>query len=124
MNFRNWLALPAFAALAFSVSLLHGQETAVQEKIDYKTVIANYLEATGGVDAHKGLTSVTSKGSMSIPNAGMEGKIESAQTADKALIKITLAGMGEQIVGRNGDTVWQISQMTGPEILEGDHPED
>jgi hypothetical protein len=118
MNFRITLAGVMIAMLAVP-AVLKAQDTAVQEKVDYKKVVADYIEATGGETAHRAIKSITAKGTISIPAAGLEGQVEMAQTAERAWMKMTVAGIGEQRVGHDGETVWQISQMTGPEIVEG-----
>ncbi len=116
-SFRTLLGIMMTLPL---VGLAVAQDTATQEKVDYKKVIADYIEATGGEEAHKKIKTVSAKGKISIPSAGLEGKVQMSQIANKARMEMEIAGIGRQEVGYDGETVWQMSQMTGSEILEGD----
>ncbi len=116
-SFRTLLGIMMTLPL---VGLAVAQDTATQEKVDYKKVIADYIEATGGEAAHKKIKSISAKGTISIPSAGLEGEVQMSQIADKARMEMEIAGIGKQQVGYDGDTVWQVSQMTGSEILEGE----
>ena len=49
-SFRTLLGIMMTLPL---VGLAVAQDTATQEKVDYKKVIADYIEATGGEEAHK-----------------------------------------------------------------------
>lgn len=121
MIFRNGLSTTLFTLLAVViVAPTFAQETATKEKVDYKKVIADYIKATGGEAAHKNIKSISGKGKISIPAAGLEGDFEMSQLPDKAYTKMAIPGIGDTLVGYDGETAWQINQMTGPEILEGD----
>ena len=91
-----------------------------QDVPDAKTVIADYIEATGGKMAHQGIESLIAKGSISIAEAGIEGEMSITQTDGKGLMTMSMAGIGEQRMGFDGETAWTISEMTGPEIIEGE----
>lgn len=118
MKFRIQMMALAAALLVFPASGLLAQATAVQENIDYKTVIANYIEATGGESAHKEIKTVSVKGTLSIPAAGLEGALFSVQDEGHSYTKIELPGIGSELVGHDGETVWKVSDMTGPEIID------
>ena len=118
---KSRITLAAVVALfVVPFASLFAQESAVQENIDYKPIIADYFKVTGGEEAHKNLKSITAKGTLSIPAAGIEGDVFLAQSGVKAYMKMDMAGIGQQLVGHDGETVWQISEMTGPEIIEGE----
>ncbi len=123
MKFRNYLTSLVVACLAMPLIQAGAQDTAVQEKVDYKTVVSDYIKATGGEAAHRNIKSISAKGTIAIPAAGLEGDVEMSQTEKKSYMKVTMAAIGEQLVGHDGETVWQLSQMTGPEILEGERRE-
>lgn len=91
-----------------------------QETPDYKTVVKDYVEATGGEMAHKGIESIKARGTVSLAEAGIEGEMSITQADGKGVMKMTLAGLGSQSMGYDGETAWSISEMTGPEILEGE----
>ncbi len=119
----NCLTAALAALLLIPGAMVCAQDTAVQEPatdIDYKTVLQQYHEATGGVMAHKGLESVQATGTISIPEAGIEGTMSTSQTKDKVLLKMEMAGIGSQTAGYDGETAWQNSEMTGPQLIEGD----
>jgi len=120
MKLNHYLSALIVALVTLPASGLFAQETAVQENIDYKTIIADYIEATGGETAHKAITSITAKGTMSIPAAGVEGKVLTVASDGKGYMKISLGGLGDTIIGCDGDTVWKISDITGAEIIEGE----
>ncbi len=122
--------LTVSGALLFSPLMVcssWGQETAVQEPpvaqeeaIDFKTVIADFIEVTGGEVAHKAIKSVQAKGKMSMPAFGLEGDTNMTQKEGKGLMVMNLAGVGEIRMGFDGETAWQITEMTGPEIMDGE----
>lgn len=121
---KNVLKLIPVAVMALTIGFastatLSAQETATQDKVDYKTVFADYIKATGGEKAHRSIKSVISKGTIEIAMVGLEGETEMKQKGEKALLVVNLPGVGTQTVGSDGETFWQISEMTGPEIMEG-----
>ena len=119
----NYLTMALAALLLIPGTMAYAQDTAVQEPasaVDYQTIIKQYFEATGGEMAHKNIESMQSTGTISIPEAGIEGTMETTQTGDKAHMKMEMAGVGSEMTGYDGETAWRISEMTGPEIIEGD----
>ena len=106
------------------ITTVQAQETAVADKQtdapDYKVVIGDFLEATGGEMAHGEIKAMVTKGTISLPEAGIEGEMTITQMDNKGLMVMSMAGIGEQRTGFDGETAWQISEMTGPEILEGE----
>lgn len=109
--------LPAVSVLA--------QETATLEKpaaqaMDHTVVLNDYFEAIGSEKALKAIKTLVTKGKVSMPAMGLEGKFESYQQApDKVFMLMELPGVMEQKLGYDGETAWQNSDATGPEILEG-----
>lgn len=89
-----------------------------------KEVIERHLKEIGGVDKLKSITSIVATGTVSIPQAGINGRVELYQSGKpgeaKALMKVSLPGIGDQSSGMNGDVIWENSQVTGPEILSGE----
>lgn len=78
-----------------------------------------YSEATGGREAFAKIKSLSSKGTISIPQAGIEGDIEMWQADGKMLMVIEMAGVGNQTVGFDGKIGWQVADLTGPQLIEG-----
>jgi len=118
MKIQTRFAALMVAMLVMPTSGLLAQGTAVQENIDYKTVISDYLEATGGEEAHKAIKSIKATGTMGIPEANIEGKLVSVQDEKHSYTKIELPGLGTEMAGRDGDLLWKVSDMTGPEIID------
>ena len=93
---------------------------AQEDAIDYKTVIEEFVKATGGEEAYKSIEAVKAKGKVSMPAFGLEGTTSMTQKGGKGLMVMNLAGIGEISMGFDGETAWQITEMTGPEIMEGE----
>jgi hypothetical protein len=129
--FGKPLRLPGACAVLVLSQLfsapLPGQDTAVQEKPaaqqdvpDFSKVIDDYIEATGGEKAYREIESIRVRARMSMPAFGLEGETELIQKGGKGIMKMNLTGIGEIKMGFDGETAWQTSEMTGPEIMEGE----
>ncbi len=108
------------ATCLMAMTVLLAGSSLAQDIPDYKTVISDYIEATGGKVAHQGLESLVAEGKISIAEAGIEGTMDITQSGNKGYMKMNMAGIGEQTMGFDGETAWSISEMTGPEIIEGE----
>jgi hypothetical protein len=86
---------------------------AVQDLVD------KYIQATGGVKAHKAVKSRTQKGTMMLVDMGMSASIESYIAPPNFLNVVNVEGFGEVRSGISGDTTWQMNPMQGDSILEG-----
>lgn len=116
-------AVPGLAMLAVTIALLFVSRPACGQQDDLPSaekVIAAYIEATGGESAHKAVTAMRTETKMSIEAAGMEATIKTVQKDGKGVVTIDLPGLGSQSMGYDGETTWQNSEMTGPEIVEGE----
>lgn len=107
-----------FVGLLMTPSANLFAQTATQEKVDAKTVIANCIEASGGEMAHKEIESVAVKATMSVAAMGMEGKMYTAQKGTNSYSKVDIPNFGTEVSGHDGETVWKLSDMTGPEIID------
>lgn len=89
-----------------------------------KEVIDRHLKEIGGVEKLNSVTSIVATGAVSIPQAGINGKVELYQAVkgktNKAAMTVDLPGVGKQSSGMDGDLVWEKSEITGPELLTGD----
>lgn len=86
-----------------------------------QSIIDRHIKAVGGREAIKSHTSMSAKGSLSIPANGMTGTIEVfAARPNKTVARTTLAGIGEVKEGFDGTVAWSISPMTGPMLSTGD----
>ena len=89
-----------------------------------QSIIDKHIAAIGGRKALESHNSVSTKGSVSMPAAGITGTLETyAARPNKALVKMTLAGLGEVAEGYDGKTAWSTNPMTGPMIVTGEELE-
>jgi zinc protease len=85
-----------------------------------RQIIDRYIAAIGGRAAMQAQSSSHATGTISLPSAGMTGTVEVfAAKPNKALIKMTLAGLGDVQEGFDGTIGWSMSAMTGPTVLQG-----
>lgn len=83
-------------------------------------VLAKFIQATGGEENYKKLTSMQAKGKMSLPTQGIRGTIEvMVAEGGKLRADVDIAGLGSEKVGGDGETYWSISNFTGVRILDG-----
>jgi zinc protease len=93
-------------------------ETPAQPTADQ--VLEAYLEATGGRAAREAKQNYRATGTVSIPQMGLEGKLELLAARPANMVtRMDLGGMGMQEQGTNGELVWEKSSMTGARIVEG-----
>lgn len=108
-------------AVAIACLLVNRPAFGLQDDLpSAEKVIAAYIEATGGEMKHKEVTAMRTVTKMTIEQAGMEAEIKSVQKDGKGVVTIELPGIGKQSMGYDGETAWQTSDMTGPEIVEGE----
>jgi hypothetical protein len=85
-----------------------------------RQVIDRHVKAVGGRAAILAHTSTRMVGSVSLPSAGMSGTLEAfAAKPDKAVLRLSLAGVGEVQEGFDGRIGWSMSPMTGPALADG-----
>lgn len=124
--------LPALAGVcAFLIAVTGGgmgahaaqsaQQAPVAEELpDVSSVIARYIEATGGEELLRSISSSHATGSFSMAAQGLTGDVEIyAAAPDRLLVVTTLAGVGESTTGFNGVVGWSIDPMMGPRLLQG-----
>lgn len=85
-----------------------------------ETVLAKYVEVTGGKAAYDNIKNRVSKATLSFPGQNIEIAI-SVYTAkpNKAYMVIESDLTGKIEEGSNGKVTWSISQQTGPVVNEG-----
>ncbi len=129
MKLKHLMSLLAVTLLVTPTIL--AQESATQDPpkqegsgtVDYKEVIEDYLEATGGKMAYENITSLYTVATMSSEALGISGKVTITQSGGKSLMKMDMAAIGETMQGFDGTTAWRTSEMQGPAILEGEERE-
>lgn len=86
-----------------------------------ETILDGYVEATGGEKAYEKLKSRVTRGTVTLGEMGISGKIETwHQAPDRYYSKVSLGALGETETGYDGRTAWKVtpgtaSRMTGPE---------
>lgn len=98
--------------------------TVSQDLPKAEALFDKYAEAVGGREAFSKIKSVSAKGTLSIPQAGIEGDLEMHQADGKMFMVMEMAGVGKQTVGFDGKVAWQDSELQGPKLLEGAMLED
>lgn len=110
----RWTA--ALAPLVAAAHLAGAQSTALPAA---SAVIAKYAAAVNG-NAYLSARSVTTKGTMSMPAAGLNAQFQMTQLAPNQMsMATTIPGMGEVLVGFDGTTGWAMDPMQGPRVLAG-----
>ena len=83
------------------------------------TLVAKYSAAMGG-PAYMGAKAIMTKGSMSMPAAGINATFEMTQLAPNQMAMTTdIAGMGKIEAGFDGTTAWSMDPMQGARVLTG-----
>ena len=85
-----------------------------------KELIAKFGSATNTASVLAKHKSVTAKGKLEMPAAGLSGDLEITQARpNKSMMRVNLAGVGEMQQGFDGTTAWAVNPMQGPRILSG-----
>src|SRR5262245_55668108 len=78
---------------------------------------ARTIVGRAAIMAHK---SMHATGTLSVPASGLSGPVDVYGAApNMALVKASIAGIGEITDGFNGTHAWTISPMTGPALKTG-----
>lgn len=97
---------------------------AAQGLPDADALIERYVEAIGGRDAHLAPVSIRFSGTLSIPAMGLTGSFELLQIPDVgSRMSSSLPGLGELMVGFDGEVGWSVDMLTGPQLMEGEELE-
>ncbi|MDA7663051.1 hypothetical protein N8550_03515 [Pirellulaceae bacterium] len=111
------LAVCVFASTACNL-------LSAQDLPEPKTVLAKYVEATGGKAKYQAIKTGQIKAKMSIPEANISGSIDINFNAEGHMYtkaNLGQAGMIER--GSDGKVAWEISTIQGARILEGEEAE-
>jgi len=85
-----------------------------------RSIIDRHVKEIGGREAVLALTSTHATGTVSLPAAGLTGKLEAFHAKpNKFLQRMTLPGIGDIEEGFDGTVGWSISPLTGPTLLDG-----
>ena len=117
---RPGLALPLVAF--FAIAPLAAREAGNQANSlpSARSLIDRHIKEVGGREAILAQTSSHARGTVSIPAAGLSGKLDSYHAKpNKFLQRMSLPGIGEVEEGFDGTVGWSLSPLTGPTVLEG-----
>jgi len=85
-----------------------------------REIVDRHVREIGGREAVLAQTSTHVIGTVSMPAAGLTGKMESFHAKpNKFLQRMTLPGIGDIEEGFDGKTGWTTSPLTGPSLFEG-----
>jgi zinc protease len=89
-----------------------------------ETVLADYLEATGGKAAYEKFKNRTLSGEVEIPGANIKGKVKITQAApNRILVVMELGQAGKNVQATDGKDAWETS-LTGERLLDGAEKDD
>ena len=118
---RPGLALPLAAILA--IAPLAAQAPAASSAAQLpaaRTIIDRHVREIGGREAILAQTSTHAVGTVSMPAAGLTGKLEAFHAKpDKFVQRMSLPGIGDMEEGFDGTVGWSLSPLTGPTLLDG-----
>jgi len=82
-------------------------------------IVTKFAAAVGG-PAYLAAKAITTKGTMSMPAAGLNATFQMTQLAPNQMQMVTnIPGMGEVQVGFDGTNGWAMDPMQGPRVLTG-----
>lgn len=86
-----------------------------------EAILDKHLEAMGGRAAHKKLRNRVTKGTFSVPGMIANAKMTTyAAAPQKQYVLIESDMIGKIESGTDGETVWEISTMAGPQVKKDD----
>ena len=118
---RPGLALPLVAVLAIApLAATTSARQASAELPAARTIIDRHIKEIGGRAVILAQTSTHATGTVSLPAAGLSGKLEAFHAKpDKFVQRMSLPGIGDIEEGFDGKVGWSISPLTGPTLLDG-----
>ena len=118
VSMRRLLSSLMFTVAVLLAPTLVAQDTATLPK--GMDVLTKYRNVTGGKAAYEAIKTMQFEGTVSIPEAGIQGKLVMHYSKpDKLAAEVTIEGIGVTRQGVNGKIAWEISPMTGARLIEG-----
>jgi hypothetical protein len=85
-----------------------------------KDVVEKYVKAIGGREPLKKQKSRYQAATVELSPMGIKGTVETfARSDDRLLVKTTLGGLGEILVGFDGQKAWTVNPIQGNRVQEG-----
>ena len=104
----------ALAIVVVCIPAVQAQELTAEQILDKS------IEASGGKAAHLAIKNTVVEGTLEITAQGISMDIKIVTAApDKMSFYMTSEMIGEIKRGCDGETVWELSAMTGPVVREG-----
>jgi hypothetical protein len=86
-----------------------------------ESIMDKYVDATGGKAAYEKIRNRVMEMTLDIPAAGLKGKMTVYSARPNLTYAVTdLDQMGKSERGTDGKVAWEISQMMGPRVMDGD----
>jgi hypothetical protein len=83
-------------------------------------ILKRSIEASGGEEVLRAITSFRMTGTMSIPAQKISGELDVVgATGGRLVTNVKIPGIGTERGGSDGTTVWSMSAMTGSRVLTG-----
>jgi hypothetical protein len=107
--------------------LTTGLDSRAEEKAEAKlelpsgeAVLDKYIEATGGRATYEKRHNAKLTIRMEMPAMGVKASmLMYSAMPNKLYAKTEMPGMGKSVTGTDGKTVWQVSDLRGPVLIEG-----
>ncbi len=119
---RKIRVVAAAAALLAGCAVVpvRAQETAAPAAPDAATVLARYVDATGGRAAHEKIRNRVTHATLEIVGAGVALDVRTwSARPDKVYALIESDAIGRIERGTDGTVAWETSVATGPRLIEG-----
>lgn len=83
-------------------------------------LLERYSSASGGAQAFAKVHTRVTRGTMSMAGAGISGTLTTWEARpDRFRMEFEAEGLGSVASGSDGETVWELSDIQGPRVLEG-----
>ena len=101
-----------------AVSDTHTLSTSDQALPAGASLTAKHVDAIGGAEAIRAITSMRATGVTELPVQNVKGTFEmlSGRPA-KSVLRLELAGIGKAETGYNGTVGWSLDPMMGPSLV-------
>jgi zinc protease len=113
-------SLSAFAQKPDSSKPADPKPTATPKLPEAKDVVEKYVKAIGGREPLKKQKSRYQAATVELSPMGIKGTVETfARSDDRLLVKTSLGGLGEILVGFDGQKAWTVNPIQGNRVQEG-----
>ncbi len=92
-----------------------------ENNVTAESLLDKYVDALGGLEAHKKFKNTVRTGKIELVGMGIEGKLTIYMSAPNLMYSLTVIdGIGKMEEGSNGKIAWASDAMMGPRLKEGD----